>query len=174
MEVLKLPYAHRFSIPIVAGNSREKNGWGNDFQRYACTSHKRNSRHVLTPCQTINPSMRDVLVENIPQWGTFLTGIVPQWGISSLSTEGLDNAYIVKDDIETGFGNIIPLWCFGLNCWVPICSGMTRSFCPRGWPRESAIPEDFPIHSGRPKCREPVVISMKRWDCDRFLVWKLS
>lgn len=29
--------------------------------------------------------------------------------------EGLDNAYIVKDDIETGFGNIIPLWCFGLN-----------------------------------------------------------
>ena len=29
--------------------------------------------------------------------------------------EGLDNGYIVKDDIETGFGNIIPLWCFGLN-----------------------------------------------------------
>lgn len=29
--------------------------------------------------------------------------------------EGLDNAYIVKDDIEIGHGNIIPLWCFGLN-----------------------------------------------------------
>ena len=26
--------------------------------------------------------------------------------------EGLDNAYIVKDDIEIGHGNIIPLWCF--------------------------------------------------------------
>ena len=24
-------------------------------------------------------------------------------------------AYIVKDDIEFGHGNIIPLWCFGLN-----------------------------------------------------------
>jgi uncharacterized protein len=23
--------------------------------------------------------------------------------------------YIVKDDIETGFGNIIPLWNFGFN-----------------------------------------------------------
>ena len=23
--------------------------------------------------------------------------------------------YIVKDDIESGFGNIIPLWAFGLN-----------------------------------------------------------
>lgn len=29
--------------------------------------------------------------------------------------EGIDNAYIVKDDIEMGMGNIIPLWCFGLN-----------------------------------------------------------
>lgn len=23
--------------------------------------------------------------------------------------------YIVKDDIETGFGNVIPLWAFGFN-----------------------------------------------------------
>lgn len=23
--------------------------------------------------------------------------------------------YVVKDDIETGYGNIIPLWTFGLN-----------------------------------------------------------
>ena len=27
-EVLELPYAHRFSIPIVAGNSREKERMG--------------------------------------------------------------------------------------------------------------------------------------------------
>ncbi len=27
----------------------------------------------------------------------------------------IDNAYIVKDDIEYGHGNIIPLWAFGLN-----------------------------------------------------------
>ena len=26
-----------------------------------------------------------------------------------------EEGYIVKDDIETGFGNIIPLWTFGMN-----------------------------------------------------------
>lgn len=26
----------------------------------------------------------------------------------------IDNAYVVKDDIETGFANVIPLWVFGL------------------------------------------------------------
>lgn len=25
------------------------------------------------------------------------------------------NGYIVKDDIESGYANIIPLWAFGLN-----------------------------------------------------------
>ena len=29
--------------------------------------------------------------------------------------ENLKNAYIVKDDIEYGYGNVIPLWAFGLN-----------------------------------------------------------
>ena len=29
--------------------------------------------------------------------------------------EGLPNAYIVKDDIEYGYGNVLPLWAFGLN-----------------------------------------------------------
>jgi predicted AAA+ superfamily ATPase len=29
--------------------------------------------------------------------------------------EGLKNAYIVKDDIEYGYKNVIPLWVFGLN-----------------------------------------------------------
>lgn len=29
--------------------------------------------------------------------------------------EGIDNAFVVKDDIEAGMGNIVPLWCFGLN-----------------------------------------------------------
>jgi hypothetical protein len=29
--------------------------------------------------------------------------------------EGLKNAYIVKDDIEYGYHNVIPLWAFGLN-----------------------------------------------------------
>lgn len=28
--------------------------------------------------------------------------------------QGIDDSYIVKDDIETGYGNIIPLWMFGL------------------------------------------------------------
>jgi len=29
--------------------------------------------------------------------------------------EDIKNAYIVKDDIEYGYGNVIPLWAFGLN-----------------------------------------------------------
>ena len=29
--------------------------------------------------------------------------------------EGLKNAYIVKDDIEYAYQNVIPLWAFGLN-----------------------------------------------------------
>lgn len=29
--------------------------------------------------------------------------------------EGIDNAYIVRDDIEIGHGQVIPLWHFGLN-----------------------------------------------------------
>jgi hypothetical protein len=29
--------------------------------------------------------------------------------------EGLKNAYIVKDDLEYGYKNSIPLWAFGLN-----------------------------------------------------------
>ena len=26
-----------------------------------------------------------------------------------------EDGYVVKDGIETGFGNVVPLWCFGLN-----------------------------------------------------------
>ncbi|MDR2811457.1 MAG: AAA family ATPase [Tannerellaceae bacterium] len=29
--------------------------------------------------------------------------------------EGIDNAFVVKDDIEYGYGNIVPLWAFGFN-----------------------------------------------------------
>ena len=29
--------------------------------------------------------------------------------------EGADEGYIVKDDIESGYANVIPLWAFGLN-----------------------------------------------------------
>lgn len=29
--------------------------------------------------------------------------------------EGLKNAYVVKDDVEYGYKNVIPLWAFGLN-----------------------------------------------------------
>ena len=29
--------------------------------------------------------------------------------------QGVENAYIVKDDIEFGYGNVIPLWQFGLS-----------------------------------------------------------
>lgn len=28
---------------------------------------------------------------------------------------GVENAFVVKDDIEFGHGNVIPLWSFGLN-----------------------------------------------------------
>lgn len=28
--------------------------------------------------------------------------------------QNIDNGYVVKDDIETGYGNIIPLWLFGM------------------------------------------------------------
>ena len=27
----------------------------------------------------------------------------------------VDDGYVVKDGIEYGFGNVIPLWAFGLN-----------------------------------------------------------
>ena len=29
--------------------------------------------------------------------------------------EGVENAYVVKDDIEFGYGNIVPLWSFGFD-----------------------------------------------------------
>ncbi len=29
--------------------------------------------------------------------------------------ESIEKGFVVKDDIEYGFGNIIPLWAFGLN-----------------------------------------------------------
>lgn len=29
--------------------------------------------------------------------------------------QGLDNGFIVKDDIETGYMNVVPLWQFGLE-----------------------------------------------------------
>lgn len=29
--------------------------------------------------------------------------------------EGVTDAYVVRDDIEYGYGNVIPLWAFGLN-----------------------------------------------------------
>ncbi len=38
-----------------------------------------------------------------------LTGILLQ----SKQIKNLDNAFIVKDNIESGFDNIIPLWLFG-------------------------------------------------------------
>ena len=28
---------------------------------------------------------------------------------------GIENAYVVKDDIEYGYNNTIPLWYFGFN-----------------------------------------------------------
>ena len=28
--------------------------------------------------------------------------------------QDVENGYVVKDDIETGYGNIIPLWMFGM------------------------------------------------------------
>jgi predicted AAA+ superfamily ATPase len=34
---------------------------------------------------------------------------------SQKQIEGLKNAFVVKDDIEYGYQNVIPLWAFGLN-----------------------------------------------------------
>jgi hypothetical protein len=34
---------------------------------------------------------------------------------SQKQIEGLKNAFVVKDNIEYGYQNIIPLWAFGLN-----------------------------------------------------------
>ena len=31
--------------------------------------------------------------------------------------QNIENGYVVKDDIETGYGNIIPLWMFGMLYW---------------------------------------------------------
>lgn len=28
--------------------------------------------------------------------------------------EGVDKAFLVKDDVEVGYGNVLPLWLFGL------------------------------------------------------------
>ena len=28
--------------------------------------------------------------------------------------QGLTDAYVVKDDIEQGYGNVVPLWAFGV------------------------------------------------------------
>lgn len=28
--------------------------------------------------------------------------------------QNIEHGYVVKDDIETGYGNIIPLWMFGM------------------------------------------------------------
>ena len=32
--------------------------------------------------------------------------------------EDVPNGIVVKDDIEYGFLNVVPLWAFGLNYWV--------------------------------------------------------
>ena len=31
--------------------------------------------------------------------------------------QGIDKAFIVKDDIESGYLNTIPLWQFGMTYW---------------------------------------------------------
>ncbi len=35
-------------------------------------------------------------------------------GKTGKQVKGLDSAYIVKDDIEYGYRNVVPLWAFGL------------------------------------------------------------
>ncbi|MDE6394968.1 MAG: ATP-binding protein, partial [Duncaniella sp.] len=36
-------------------------------------------------------------------------------GKGSRQLQGIDNGFVVRDDIEYGHANIIPLWHFGLN-----------------------------------------------------------
>lgn len=35
--------------------------------------------------------------------------------IKSRQMDDINNGFVVKDDIEYGFANTIPLWAFGLN-----------------------------------------------------------
>ncbi|MCM1041760.1 MAG: AAA family ATPase [Bacteroides sp.] len=56
----------------------------------------------------INSKQADFTIDDL----TFEVGGV---GKKQKQIAGLKNAYIVKDDIEYGHGNVIPLWAFGLN-----------------------------------------------------------
>ena len=56
----------------------------------------------------VSSSVADFMVGNV----TFEVGGRKK-GLKQI--EGIENAYIVKDDIEFGYGNIIPLWSFGFN-----------------------------------------------------------
>jgi hypothetical protein len=40
----------------------------------------------------------------------------------------LDNSFVVKDDLETGHFNTIPLWLFGFMYWVQAVSMLLFGF----------------------------------------------
>ena len=44
-----------------------------------------------------------------PKKGQFITKFDPKKG------QLIENSYVVKDDIEYAYSNVIPLWAFGLN-----------------------------------------------------------
>ena len=55
---------------------------------------------------------------SIPKYGDFQVGNnlpfeIGGKGKGGHQLKGLSNAYLVKDDVEVGYGNIIPLWLFG-------------------------------------------------------------
>lgn len=56
---------------------------------------------------------------NMPKQGDFIvnnkyTFEIGGKGKDGKQVKGIKNSWLVKDDIETGFGNVLPLWSFGL------------------------------------------------------------
>ena len=49
------------------------------------------------------------LLNFVPKKSQIITRIDPKKG------QLIENSYVVKDDIEYAYSNVIPLWAFGLN-----------------------------------------------------------
>ena len=59
-------------------------------------------------------------IKFVPKKGQFITKFVPKKGQIIIKTDPkkrqlIENSYVVKDDIEYAYSNVIPLWEFGLN-----------------------------------------------------------
>ena len=61
------------------------------------------------------PESFNVLVKELRSLGLNLSFEIGGKNKAQKQIEGIENAYVVKDDIEYGYKNIIPLWAFGLT-----------------------------------------------------------